>query len=313
MKNTETIRIGDINYSFLLKNIHKAPEKLFYRGDMELFNKPCIAVVGTRKYSSYGEEMTKKIITELSCLDICIVSGLALGIDSIAHRTALECGLPTIAVLGSGIDYIYPAENLGLALEIEKNGLIVSEYPGKFEALRTNFPQRNRIVSGLSIATIVIEAPEKSGALITAKLALEQGREIFTIPGDIDRENSIGPLNLVQRGEAYPISSGQEIIDLLKKQPHLFKLPAGIRKRANSHIQSTPSTPPKISPPRPISFSLSPSQQKIMLALRERRGIDLESLCLKSNLPIKELLQAISIMELEKIITLKSGKYYRNC
>lgn len=302
------LNLADPNYPNLLKQIHKPPQKLYYKGDPALLNKNCIAVVGTRRYSGYGEEMTGKIIEELSCLDICIVSGLALGIDTIAHRAALEYGLPTIAILGSGIDNIYPLENTELAAEIIKQGLIISEYPGLFSAIRTNFPQRNRIVSGLSIATIMIEAPEKSGALITADLALEHGREIFTVPGDIDRENSIGPLRLLQKGAAYAVSSGQEIIEILKEQPHLLKLTKEKYLTPRAKLQSE-SRHPK----NDINYNFSPTQQKIISLLHKHRGLDLESLSNKANLPIRELLQSISVLEIQQLISTKGGKYYRNC
>ncbi|MCX6734563.1 MAG: DNA-processing protein DprA [Candidatus Peregrinibacteria bacterium] len=307
-KKTEILNLS--NYPTLLKEIHKPPERLYYKGDISLLNKPCISVVGTRKYSDYGEEMTAKIIRELSVLDICIVSGLALGIDSIAHRTALECGTPTIAVLGSGIDNIYPPQNLELAEEIQNSGLLLSEYSDMREPLKINFPQRNRIVSGLSLATILIEAPEKSGALITADLALNQGREVFVVPGDIDRENSIGPLHLLQKGHAYPISSGQEIIEILREQPHLFKLNSRIKERRSALFQPRP-VPPKKVPP--IPFDLSPSQSRVLKLFPKSKGLDMETLEHKSNLPIRELLQSITMLEMQQLIVTKSGKYYRNC
>ncbi len=308
MLPAQILKISDKNYPTQLKQIDRPPQKLFHKGNVELLNKTCISVVGTRKYSGYGEEMTRKIIEDLSCLDICIVSGLALGIDSIAHQAALDYDLPTIAVLGSGIDNIYPPQNTELAEIIIQKGLIISEYPGLFSAIKTNFPQRNRIVSGLSIATILIEAPEKSGALITAGLALDHGREIFTVPGDIDRENSIGPLRLLQKGAAYGVSSGKEIIEMLKEQPHLLKLtkekyltPRAKLPLASANLKND------------INYNFSPSQQKIISLLHKHRGLDLESLSNKANLPIRELLQSISILEIQQLITTKGGKYYRNC
>ena len=166
--------------------------------------------------------MTQKIIEELAVLDIAIVSGMAIGIDTIAHKTALKLNIPTIAVLGSGLNNIYPKANLKLAQKIAQNGLILSEYEPDAPPLNYNFPQRNRLISGLSVATIVVEAPEKSGALITARFALNQGREIFVVPGDADRVNSKGITKLMQKGAAYPVTCGQDIIESLKIQPHLY-------------------------------------------------------------------------------------------
>ncbi len=310
MQPAKILKISDSNYPDLLKQIHKPPETLYYKGNIDLLHKPCISVVGTRKYSSYGQEITTKIIRELSVLDICIVSGLALGIDSIAHRTALECNLPTIAVLGSGIDNIYPPHNLELAEKIQNSGLILSEYPALTEPIHTNFPQRNRIVSGVSIATIVIEAPEKSGALITADLALDQNREVFVVPGDIDRENSIGPLRLLQKGHAYPIASGREIIEIIREQPHLFKCNSRITTRKSALLPPRPVQPKKIPP---IPYNLSPSQAKLLSFLHQHSGLDIQTLEQKCNLPIRELLQAITLLEIQQLIKTKSGKYYRNC
>lgn len=187
-----------------LADIPSAPKKLYYRGNIDLLNLPAVAIVGTRKCSDYGEYITQELVKGLSVLNIAIVSGLAKGIDAIAHQAALQYGMKTIAVLGSGINNIYPREHQNLAEEIAKNGLLLSEYSGDTSALPQNFPMRNRIVSGLCLATIVVEAPVKSGALITARFALEQGREVFVIPGDIDRENSLGCLELLQKEVLIP-------------------------------------------------------------------------------------------------------------
>jgi len=294
--------IAPANYPKLLREIPNPPKQLYYKGDINLIHKPCISIVGTRKFSGYGEEMTEKIIQELSVLDICIVSGLALGIDSIAHRTAMECDLPTIAVLGSGIDNIYPSQNFELAEEIQNLGLIISEYPDLTDPIKTNFPQRNRIVSGLSIATILIEAPEKSGALITAKLAVEQNRELFIVPGDVDRENSIGPIKFLQEIGGYPITSGLEVIDILHQQPHLFNIASKQRKP----LRMKDKIPPEIN-------NLSPIQEMVFALIPKHRGLDIETLDRKCQLPIRELLQAITMLEIKRLITTKSGKYYRSC
>lgn len=310
MTTAKILNFKDQNYPFLLKQIHKPPQRLYYKGYIELLKKTCIAVVGTRKNSDYGEEMTRKIIDELSHLDLCIVSGLALGIDTIAHQAALEYGLSTIAILGSGIDNIYPFENLELAEIIAQKGLIISEYEGQIAPLKSNFPQRNRIVSGISVATIIIEAPEKSGALITAKLALEQNREIFTLPGDVGSINSIGPLRLLQNGGAYPISSGQDVIEILRKQP-LFKT-TKIKNLDSTIIKNSikTSSMPKIS----YNFlEISPDQHKLFDLIPEKRGLKIEQISQKSNLPINELLGNLSILEIKNLIFTKDGKYRRKC
>lgn len=286
----------DKQYPKLLKEIPDPPEKLYYHGDLKILEKPCLAVVGTRKNTDYGEDITKQIIRELSVLDIAIVSGLAKGIDTIAHRAALENDLPTIAVLGSGMDNIYPATNQKLATEIIKNGLIFSEYENGTPPLQQNFPKRNRIISGLSIATIVIEAPEKSGALITGRFAIEQNREIFILPGDVDRENSVGIIKFLQRNGGYPITSGQDIIEILKDQPHLFKLD----NAAKPEQKTTKNI-----------FNLTKEQQLLFSYIKDRHPITIEKLEEKTKLQIQEILTALSILEIYGLIIINGGKYRR--
>ena len=300
------ITIKNKEYPDILRNIYNPPKKLFYRGQMEVLEKTCIAIIGTRKYSDYGEIMTKKIVRELAVLDIAIVSGLAKGIDTIAHMAAMENNLPTIAVLGSGINHVYPYENTNLSRKIEKNGLIFSEYKGNTAPMPFHFPQRNRIVSGLSIATIVIEAPKRSGALITARLALEQGRDIFVVPGDTDRENSKGTLYLLQSGAAYPIESGQDVMDVLQKQPHLFKSTTTARIPASRAKQNKQS----LSKPK---YNLNTIQEKIMKALPIRRHKTLEQIQKKTSITTEKLLQNLSLLEIQGLTTTKDGKYLRRC
>lgn len=311
-----SVKISDGIYPKLLKEIYNPPQKLFYRGRIELLNKTCISVVGTRRNTDYGEFMTEKIVAELSVLDIAIVSGLAKGIDAIAHKAALENNLPTIAVLGSGINNIYPKTNNGLALEIEKNGLIISEYEDQTEPVNFQFPQRNRIISGLSIAVIVVEAPEKSGSLITARLALEQNREIFTVPGDVDRETAIGPLKLIQDCGAYPISSGKEIVEILQKQPHLFPGKSKIslnkfRHSAKPQIGIQNRSPIKTPLPIP-SYNLTTDQKLIFSFLSKNRPATLEKIQKKTSLPPEKILANISILEIQGLLKSANNGYLQN-
>lgn len=201
-------------YPQYLKHIHDAPKTLYVRGCVPT-DAICIGVVGTRKNTSYGKAVTEKLVSDLVSYNIVIVSGLAFGIDAIAHRATMDAGGKTIAVLGSGVDdeSIAPRSHLPLAQHIlETGGSIVSEYPPQTPPYKTHFPQRNRIISGLSIATLVIEAPQKSGALITAFAALEQNREVFAVPADIIRPNSYGTNRLLKMG-ATPVT---EVSDILK-------------------------------------------------------------------------------------------------
>ena len=211
------ITIEDPAYPKLIKQIYDPPFILYYRGSPEAFDGYLLAVVGARKYSAYGAQVTEKLTKELAFNKLTIVSGLALGIDTLAHSAAIEARGKTIAVLGSGLDQknIYPSQNRYLADKIQAHGgLILSEYPIGTMPLKHHFPQRNRIISGLSSATLVIEAGEKSGALITAFHALEQNREVFAVPGSIYSGVSEGTNRLIAMG-AKLVAGAKDIIETL--------------------------------------------------------------------------------------------------
>lgn len=211
------ITVDDPQYPQELHTIAAPPFALYIKGSFAA-DTPRLAVVGTRKATPYGREATRKIITDLAAeTNVAIVSGLAQGIDTEAHRAALDCGLKTIGVLGSGSDRgsFFPPANWNLAEEIvARGGAVISEYPPGAPALKHHFPARNRIIAGLSLGTIVVEAPEKSGALITANFALEQGREIFAIPSQMFSPNAAGAHRLIQDG-AKLVTNAADIIDEL--------------------------------------------------------------------------------------------------
>lgn len=195
------INIKDKNYPPLLREISNPPEKIFVRGEFPNFNLPWIAIVGTRKATRDGIELARKVAKALAERGFIIVSGLAMGIDTAAHNGALVGGGPTVAVLGNGIDTIYPAQNENLANKILlNNGAIISEYETDTPAYKNQFLERNRIVAGLCIATIVVEAPQKSGALVTARLAAEAGREVFVFPGLAGHPQYAGSHALIRDG-----------------------------------------------------------------------------------------------------------------
>lgn len=195
------ITILDKNYPLKLKHIYDKPVILFARGNIDLLSEKSIAIVGCRDCTEYGQNISKKLAYDLSKNDFCIVSGLARGIDKFAHLGALEANGKTVAVIGNGLDNIYPYENKNLCERIiQNNGLIVTEYIIGTKPSKMNFPARNRIISGLSDGVIVVEAKEKSGALITAEFALEQGKEVFAVPGNINRLNSKGTNELIKDG-----------------------------------------------------------------------------------------------------------------
>jgi DNA processing protein len=196
----KAISFHNPEYPSRLKEIYDYPPLLYVRGSLLPQDEWCLAVVGTRRATVYGRQVAEEIVTDLARSQITIVSGLAKGIDSIAHRSALEAGGRTIAVFGCGLDIVYPAENAALARNIIQHGALLSEYPLGTRPKADNFPRRNRIMSGLSLGVLVVEGDEKSGAMITARMALEQNREVFAIPGSILSPTSRGTNHLIQDG-----------------------------------------------------------------------------------------------------------------
>jgi len=187
-------------YPARLKEIYDYPPVLYVRGNLPVQDEPCLAIVGTRRPTIYGRQVTEEIVADLARSKITIVSGLARGIDSVAHRAALDAGGKTIAVFASGLDIVYPGENAKLAQVITEHGAVLSEHPLGAKPRPENFPLRNRIMSGLSLGVLVVEAGERSGALITAHQAVEQNREVFAIPGSILSPASQGTNRLIQEG-----------------------------------------------------------------------------------------------------------------
>ena len=271
-KDIYQLKETDEDYPKLLKEITNPPKKLYIKGTL-LKDELCLAIVGTRKPTSYGIEACKYFTKELANYGFTIVSGLALGIDSISHQIALENNSRTIAVLGSGLNKITPSTNNNLALKIINNGAVISEYEPDEEALPYNFPQRNRIIAGLAIGTLVIEAGEKSGALITARLATENNREVFAVPGSIFSIYSKGTNKLISQG-AKLVSSPLDILE------EFYWLKEKIKEKT---IQN-----------------LSPDETKILESLIEPKTI--EELSLLTNLEIGVLKSILTEMELKNLV-----------
>ncbi|MCS6875045.1 MAG: DNA-processing protein DprA [Pyrinomonadaceae bacterium] len=218
----EVLTLDDGLYPALLREILDPPIVLYVKGNWkECLDMPCIAVVGSRRCSTYGENACSMLTRELAKRGICIASGLARGIDSAAHRAAIEVKGKTIAVLGTGIDEVYPRENKSLVEKILQNkGALISQFPLKTPPLKDNFPYRNRIISGLSLGVLVVEASERSGSLITAYHALEQNREVFAVPGNITSRNSFGTNYLIKTG-AKLVQQWQDIVVELPEEIRL--------------------------------------------------------------------------------------------
>jgi DNA processing protein len=204
----------DDEYPALLKQVADPPPVLFVRGRLTPQDDQAVALVGTRRATSYGQAIAQRLARDLAAAGVTVVSGLAKGVDTQAHRAALQAGGRTLAVLGNGLDQVYPPENAGLARQIVDAGAVVSEFAPGVPPDAVNFPRRNRVISGLSIATVIVEAGERSGALITADFALEQGREVMVVPGNITSPMSLGSNELLKQG-ATPVTSAQDILDAL--------------------------------------------------------------------------------------------------
>jgi len=210
----KVMTIREKEYPKLLKEIYSPPALLYIKGNLPENLDFTLAVVGTRKITTYGQQITPEIVKDLARANLIIVSGLALGIDALAHQSCLEAGGKTIAVLGSGLDLIYPVANRQLADKIIENGAIISEYPLGTQPLKQHFPARNRIISGSSLGTLVIEGDRDSGSLITARCALEQNREVFAVPGSVYNQASVGPNNLIKMG-AKPVTAAHDVLEAL--------------------------------------------------------------------------------------------------
>lgn len=284
------VTIEDKKYPKLLKQISNPPFLLYYQGKLDdPRDERCLAVVGTRKFSSYGKITTEKFVNDLINNNISIVSGLALGIDAAAHQTCLDNNGRTIAVLGSGHSpqVFYPKANWRLAQKIiNQNGLILSEFPPFTMAERHFFPQRNRIVAGLSLGTIVIEAPAKSGALLTAKLALDQNREVFAVPGYFYSPNSAGPHNLIKSG-AKLITSVDDIFSELNLEK--------IKLRENPDVKSE---------------SRLSAEEKLILEYLLSEPIHIDDLIRKTKLDSAVINSTLTLMEISGKIKILDGIVY---
>lgn len=291
----KTIDIKSVDYPSLLKEAACPPKKLFVRGDLPKSNRTKIAIVGTRKASSMGKQIAQNISRELSASGIIIVSGLAMGIDTAAHTGAVQGGTETIAVLGNGIDKIYPAQNENLGRKIiEGGGAIISEYGPGEPSYKNYFIQRNRIISGLSDATIVIEAPERSGALSTARFAAEQGRPVFVIPGPINHPNYVGSHALIRDG-AILVTGVPDIMEDLG-------------------IKNTNPLPFLEKTQKNLSNEMNKSRQEerlIIEAIRNNGGpLDVDKLIELTKLDPRIVNQTIAFLVIQGILKEASGKYF---
>lgn len=289
------ISLFDQNYPARLRTLQDAPPILFVKGNRALLNDPQIAIVGSRNPTVGGKKIAYDFANKLARAGILIVSGLARGIDSFAHRGALDAKAPTVSVIATGPDIIYPAQNKEMAQTIADVGAIVSEFPCGTPPLPTNFPQRNRIISGLSLGVIVVEAGPRSGSLITARLANEQGREVFAIPGSIRNPLSKGCHHLIRSG-ATLVESSLDVLTEIKSCIDPQALSSATTANATSEVE-------------PATSELDASH----LRLLEQMGYDpvtADTLAERTDTPIEEVASMLLMLELENYVSSSGGGFY---
>ena len=323
--NCQVVTLYDDAYPEYLKEIDTPPLVLYIRGELTSQDALSLSIVGSRDAKDYGRKVSYRLSYQLARRGITIVSGLARGIDTSAHRGALEAGGRTIAVMGSGLSFIYPAANSDLAEKITESGALISEFPMAVKPKPRNFPRRNRIISGLTLGTVVVEASNRSGALITARLAGEQGREVFAVPGEIFSELSTGTHKLINNG-AKLINT---VDDLLNELPSyaLNRIQSDVptSQRPGAETESSQEQPTEKSDPKPASAqSTSKPQQPSQIAPPpgltpdERAVFDaievpashIDTIVRTTQLPIGQVSSVLLMLELKGIVQQLPGKQF---
>ncbi|MDH6341695.1 DNA processing protein [Parabacteroides sp. PFB2-12] len=291
--NLKTYFMGEADYPVRLRECPDAPVLFYYKGNADLNVPRVISIVGTRKSTHYGRELTEKLIHDLAEIfpDMLIVSGLAYGIDIQAHRSALNNKLPTVAVLAHGLDMIYPSAHRNIAVEMLNNGGLLTDFPSATQPERQNFVKRNRIVAGLSDATVVIESAEKGGSLITADIAFSYGRDVFSFPGRVNDAHSKGCNSLIRQNKAGLITSAQELI-------------AGL-------CWENPTESPGIPQQSMISFPENSDYDKIVSAIRGKNEIHINTLALATEMPVYKLSSLLFELEMEGVVKILPGGMYK--
>lgn len=283
-----TIFYQDEEYPNKLRHCDDGPVVLFGKGKLD-FNSRNIAIVGTRKATPYGKKMVDEFIEDLVDYDVQIISGLAFGIDIHAHKKSLEKKIPTIAVLGTGFDKLHPAEHRNIAVQMEQEGGIITEFLGESVVDASNFPKRNRIVAGISEATVVVESADKGGSMITARLAMDYNRDVFAFPGNADKFSSAGCNSLIKSNKAMLITSAEDVI----------KTMAWENENAFGSVQTN------------LFVELNPEEDKIVTALREKGELDIDNLGHSVGLTSSQMALHLLNLELKGAIEALAGKKYK--
>ncbi|HEX3230875.1 MAG TPA: DNA-processing protein DprA [Pyrinomonadaceae bacterium] len=299
----EILVLDDGVYPTLLRETYDPPVVLYVKGAWaECFDRACVAIVGSRRCSTYGQNAALMLSRELAQRGVTIVSGLARGIDAAAHRGALEAGGRTVAVMGTGLDQVYPRDHRKLADEILKhNGALITQFPLGTPPVSENFPYRNRVISGLSLGTLVVEAAENSGSLITARLAMEQNREVFAVPGNITSRNSFGTNYLIKGAGAKLVQQWQDVATELPAEIAAELLPPPSRKKKKGELvdqlQLTPS-------------DLNEHERAIFKLLTTDTPQQIDALAESTRLSITQLTAALLSLEMRELIRALPGKCF---
>ncbi len=308
-KGIRIITMQDVAYPDRLKQISMPPPVLYMRGvEIDIDDEVAIAMVGTRDATSYGLRASEKIAGEIASGGGLIVSGLARGIDATAHRAALNAGGKTIAVLGCGVDVCYPRENKKLFESIICDGMVISEFPPGTEPHRSNFPRRNRVISGISVGTVVVEAPRKSGALITAGLAVEQDRDVFAVVGSIFSPSSEGPNKLICEG-ARPVISGRDV--LLEYEfafPHRIKMSEIGRSSINEKEEIKNDTPPRVLS-KEFLLKFSDDERQIISAIGSQ-ALRADEISQRCGFAPQKVLSLLTLLEISGHVTQQAGSLF---
>ena len=296
----QLVTLASANYPPLLKQIPDPPLVLYVRGDVEALSLHAVAIVGTRRPTAYGSSVAHRLAGDLAQRGLVIVSGLARGIDSAGHRGALEAKGKTVAVQGRGMDGIYPAENKHLAEKIQEAGAIISEFPLGTGPLPENFPIRNRIISGLALGVVVVEAAEYSGSLITSRLASEQNREVFAVPGNITSAQSFGPNHLIKQG-AKLVDQWMDVIEEFPAEIRMQLLPPA---DASEDAMAAPGKESL------FETSLTPDQKAVFAVLRCDEAMFVDSIIGLAQLPQPRVLGVLLELEMSGLIRQLPGKNF---
>jgi DNA processing protein len=281
--------ITDKNYPQRLLNCYDPPTLLYYRGTADLNASKIITIIGTRNNTDYGKQVTEKLVTDLADQNVTIVSGLAFGIDSIAHKAALQNNLPTVGVLAHGLDTIYPQQHKSLAKEMLQSGGLLTEMRKNTKPDKHNFPKRNRIVAGMADATIVVETAIKGGSMITAQLANNYNRDVFAFPGKTTDSKSAGCNYLIKQNYAALLTDGEQLIEALGWQ----------QKKIKSKLE------------KELFIELSADEKIIVDILKDKDGVHIDELFLKSGLTSSSIAASMLNLELQNVIVSLPGKMYR--